>query len=61
MSNNLVERLRNMKLNSCDEAADEIERLRKLLKKCRAFPVATIGWDRALKLFNEIDKELSDE
>ena len=28
MSNNLVERLRNMKLNSCDEAADEIERLR---------------------------------
>lgn len=32
MSKDLIKRLRNMELNVCNEAADEIERLRELLE-----------------------------
>lgn len=69
MSKDLIKRLRNMELNPCSrpqarwgEAADEIERLRGLLKEI----VDGSYWDDEHTLvphdlFDKIEKEVSDE
>jgi len=54
----IEDRLRRTERNLCNEAADEIERLRGLLRECQPY---LAGWSHARELWDQVKKEVGDE
>ena len=59
MMSRIENRLRNMELAVCHEAAFEIERLRELLRECQVYVEGMSSVDS--ELCERVERELSDE